>query len=355
MKALVLAGGRGKRMRPFTHTSAKQLVPVGNRPVLFFGLAAIAATGITDVGIVVGETAREVAAAVGDGSAFGLRVTYIRQRRPLGLAHAVLVARRWLGDDDFIMYLGDNFVEGGVEEVAAELGRSRPGAHLLVTQVPDPRAFGVVELGRDGQITRLVEKPEEPTSDLAIIGIYAFTPVIHEAVRRIKPSDRGELEITQAVQWLIDAGHDVRATRLRGYWKDVGNVADLLEVNRLVLAGMTPSITGDVDDATQIVGSVTVARGADVRASRIVGPVVVGRDASVRGSSIGPFTSVGDACRISDSGIENSILLPGSCVEGVRQIEASLIGRYAVVTPAPRVAGAHRLILGDHSRLQIGS
>ena len=235
MKALVLAGGTGTRLRPITHTSAKQLLPVANKPVLFYGLEAIADAGITDVGLVVGDTAPAIEAAVGDGSAFGFRATYIRQQAPLGLAHAVLVARDFLGDDDFVMYLGDNFIVGGIRQLTEAFRTSRPDAQIMLTQVADPREFGVAELDQAGRVIGLEEKPQQPKSDLALVGVYMFTPAIHEAVHELKPSWRGELEITEAIGWLIDHGKTVRSTTITGYWKDTGNVADMLEVNRLVL------------------------------------------------------------------------------------------------------------------------
>src|SRR6266700_5292455 len=247
VKALVLAGGAGTRLRPLTHTSAKQLVPVANKPVLFYGLKAIKGAGITDVGLIVGDTSAEIQAAVGDGSAFGVRTTYIRQEAPLGLAHAVLVAREFLGDDDFVMYLGDNFIVGGINDRVEEFSAKRPHAQIMLTEVSDPRAFGVAELNASGEVIGLEEKPKQPKSNLALVGVYMFTPAIHEAVRNLQPSWRGELEITEAIQWLIDNGKQVRSTTITGYWKDTGNVADMLEVNRLVLETAEPRLLGTVD------------------------------------------------------------------------------------------------------------
>ncbi|RDG30935.1 sugar phosphate nucleotidyltransferase, partial [Streptomyces corynorhini] len=232
MKALVLAGGTGSRLRPLTHTSAKQLVPVANKPVLFYAIESLVAAGITDIGIVTGDTAAEIRAAVGDGSAFGARVSYLPQGRPLGLAHAVLIAREWLGDDDFVMYLGDNFIVGGIGELVDAFRALRPDAGILLTKVADPSAFGVAELDSSGRVVNLEEKPAEPRGDLALVGVYLFSPAVHEAVRAISPSARGELEITDAIQWLVDHGRSVRPTVISGYWKDTGNVTDMLEVNR---------------------------------------------------------------------------------------------------------------------------
>jgi glucose-1-phosphate thymidylyltransferase len=355
MKALVLSGGSGTRLRPITHTSAKQLLPVANKPVLFYGLEAIAAAGITEVGIVVGDTAPAIQAAVGDGSRFGIRVTYLRQEAPLGLAHAVLIAREFLGNEDFVMYLGDNFIVGGITGLVGEFATARPDAQIMLTRVADPRAFGVAELDGAGRVVGLEEKPRAPKSDLALVGVYLFTPAVHEAVAALRPSWRGELEITEAIQWLIDAGRAVESTVITGYWKDTGNVTDMLEVNRLVLESLESRADGVVDPGCEIIGRVAVEAGAQVSGSRIVGPAVIGAGSKVTGSYIGPFTAIAENCAIDDSEIEYSIILSGASIRGVRRIEASLIGHDAEVTPAPRVPRAHRLVLGDHSKVQISS
>ncbi|MFE7430541.1 glucose-1-phosphate thymidylyltransferase [Streptomyces sp. NPDC057545] len=355
MKALVLAGGTGTRLRPITHTSAKQLVPVANKPVLFYGLEAIAESGITEVGVVVGDTADEIRDAVGDGSRFGIDVTYIPQGAPLGLAHAVLIARDFLGDDDFVMYLGDNFIVGGISGLVADFRADRPDASILLTRVPDPRSFGVAELDSEGRVVSLTEKPEFPKSDFALVGVYLFTPAIHDAVRAITPSRRGELEITHAIQWLIDQRRDVRSTTISGYWKDTGNVTDMLEVNRSVLEGIESGVEGTVDDSTEIIGRVRIEKGARISGSRIVGPAIIGASTVVSDSYIGPFTSISEGCRIEDSEIQYSIVLRDSALAGVRRVEASLIGRGVRVLPAPRNSSAHRLVLGDHSEVQVPS
>ena len=355
MKALVLAGGSGSRLRPITHTSAKQLLPVANKPVLFYGLEALRDAGITEAGIVVGDTASAIRAAVGNGSAFGLDVTYIQQEAPLGLAHAVLVAREYLGDDNFVMYLGDNFIVGGITSLVNEFRLNRADAQIMLTEVPDPRQFGVAELDEGGEVVSLVEKPKEPRSNLALVGVYIFTAAVHEAVQKLTPSWRDELEITEAIQWLIDNGRKVLSTTITGYWKDTGNVADMLEVNRLVLESIDSRIEGSVDTASELIGRVVVEAGAEVTASRIVGPVIVGTGSRISGSYVGPFTSVARDCTIADSEIEYSIVLARASIRGVRRIEASLIGRDVEVTPSPRVPKAHRLVLGDHSKVQISS
>lgn len=357
MRALVLSGGAGTRLRPLTHTSAKQLVPVANKPVLFYVLEDIAAAGITEVGVVVGvdAAAEEIKEAVGDGSQFGLSVTFIPQDKPLGLAHAVLIAREFLGDEDFVMYLGDNFIVGGISSLVEEFRHNRPDAQILLTKVPNPSQLGVAELDEDGRVVGLEEKPKEPKSDLALVGVYMFTPVVHDAVRSIEPSWRGELEITHAIQWLIDAGKELHSTVISGYWKDTGNVADMLEVNRTVLESIEPSNEGTVDENSEIIGRVVLGEGASVSGSRIVGPAIIGAGCVVTDSYVGPFTSIEPRCRIADSEIEFSIVLHDSSVEGVRRIEASLVGHHVEVTPAPRVPKAHRFVLGDHSKVQISS
>ena len=354
MKALVLAGGSGSRLRPITHTYAKQLLPVANKPVLFYGLEAIRDAGITDVGIVVGDTEPTIRDAVGDGSAFGLTATYLRQDAPRGLAHAVIVARDFLGGDDFVMYLGDNFIVGGITRLVEEFRSNRPDAQIMLTSVPDPRQFGVAELDTAGEVVGLEEKPQHPKSDLALVGVYIFTPAVHEAVSQLAPSWRGELEITEAIQWLIDQGRKVRSTTITGYWKDTGNVADMLEVNRMVLETVEPQVRGTVE-TSELIGRVIVEAGAQVSGSRIVGPVIIGSGTRVSGSYVGPFTSVAQDCSITDSEIEYSIVLRGALIQGVRRIEASLIGHDVEVTPSPNVPRAHRLILGDHSKVQICS
>lgn len=355
MKALVLAGGTGSRLRPITYTSAKQLVPVANKPVLFYGIESLVAAGITDIGIVTGDTAADIESAVGDGSRFGARVTYLPQEHPLGLAHAVLIARDWLGDDDFVMYLGDNFVVGGITELVDAFRAEGPDAGILLTKVADPSAFGVAELDDAGRVVRLEEKPAEPRSDLALVGVYLFSPAVHRAVRAISPSHRGELEITDALQWLVDHGHTVTPTVISGYWKDTGNVTDMLEVNRSVLEGMEPAQLGSVDTDSELIGRVRVEPGARVVRSRIVGPVVIGSDSVVTDSYVGPSTSVDSGCVIIGSEVEFSIVLGGSHIEHAGRIEGSLIGRGVHVTGAHRAPHAHRLVLGDLSRVQIAT
>ncbi|MDQ0779131.1 glucose-1-phosphate thymidylyltransferase [Streptomyces aurantiacus] len=354
MKALVLSGGSGTRLRPITHTLAKQLVPVGNKPVLFYGLEAIAAAGVTETGIVVGDTRAQIEAAVGDGSRFGLDVTYVWQREPLGLAHAVKTARDFLGDDDFVLYLGDNVVLDGITDFVERFRECRPAAQILLARVDDPRQFGVAEVSADGRVTGLQEKPRHPRSDLAVVGVYLFSAAVHKAVAEIEPSARGELEITDAIQWLID--HDLRtdAGVMTGYWKDTGNVPDMLEVNRLVLRSLEPSTAGLVLDS-EISGQVVVGPGARVTGSSIVGPAVIGAGTTVTDSRIGPSTSIAEDCRIADSWIRDSIVMPRASITGVRPLESSLIGQDVEIARAPGPSGAHRLVLGDRSQVRVAS
>ncbi len=353
MKALVLSGGAGTRLRPITHTSAKQLVPVANKPVLFYGLEAIRDAGVTDVGIIVGDTAAEIEAAVGDGSELGIRVTYIKQDAPLGLAHCVLIAHDFLGDDDFVMYLGDNFIIGGITELVDEFRTGSYDAQILLTKVDNPSQFGVAELGPNGGVTTLVEKPKEPRSDLALVGVYMFRPVIHDAVRAIKPSARGELEITDALQWLIDEGRDVLPHLVTGYWKDTGRLEDMLECNRKVLESVEPVVAGTVDADSSLIGRVVVEEGALIERSVVRGPAIIGRDTVLRDTYVGPFTSIYFGCLLEDTEIEHSIVLEQSTIRGVGRIEDSLIGKEVEVSPSTALPKAHRLMLGDHSRVSI--
>jgi glucose-1-phosphate thymidylyltransferase len=359
MKGLVLAGGAGTRLRPITHTSAKQLVPVANKPILFYGLEAMAAAGIDQIGIIVGDTRAEVMATVGDGSRFGVEVTYIPQDAPLGLAHCVLIAGDFLADDDFVMYLGDNLLEQDLTAFVDEFLKARaneearPVAQILLKPVPDPRSFGIAALGPDGNVARLVEKPDDPPSDLALVGVYLFDRTIHDAVRAIAPSARGELEITDAIQWLIDQGHRVRMELLDGWWIDTGKLTPLLEANRLLLDKLQPAIDGTVDDASTIEGRVVVAAGAEVIASTIRGPVAIGPRTRVEQSFIGPFSAIGADCVVTHSEVEHSVVMDGSRIVDIPRLEDSLIGREAVVTRTQQRPRALRLMVGDHCQVDV--
>ncbi len=353
MKALVLAGGAGTRLRPVTYTSAKQLVPVANKPILFYGLEQIRDAGITDIGIVVGDTAAEIEAAVGDGSELGIRPTFIRQDAPLGLAHAVLTAASFLADDDFVMFLGDNLIEGGIAPMVETFTADRPAAQLLLKQVPDPQRFGVAVLDESGRITRLVEKPAVPPSDLALVGVYLFTPAILDAARAITPSSRGELEITDAIQRLVDDGAEVRASRVVGWWLDTGKKDELLDANRIVLGTLSRRIDGRVDAASELTGMVVVEEGAEVVGSTIRGPAIIGAGARVADAYIGPFTSIGPGCVISSCEMEYSVVMEGSTVTEVGRIEGSLLGRQVMICRAARRPAAYRFHLGDHAEVEL--
>ncbi|MCP4435923.1 MAG: glucose-1-phosphate thymidylyltransferase [Actinomycetia bacterium] len=367
MKGLILSGGAGTRLRPITHTSAKQLVPVANKPILFYGIEAMVASGITEIGIITGETGPEVVEAVGDGSRFAANVTYIPQDAPLGLAHCVLIAREFLGDDDFVMYLGDNMLQQGLGDfvgrfeadkhasASQRLGEDTapPAAQILLCPVPDPQRFGVAEVDAEGAVVQLVEKPENPPSNLALVGVYLFTAAIHEAVESIEPSDRGELEITDAIQWLIDDGQRVRHDELEGWWLDTGKKDPLLESNRRVLETLEPRFEGDIDSQSQMDGRVVVEPGAKIVDSHIRGPVVIGSGAVIERSYIGPFTAVGDDCRVTDSEIEHSVILRRSIIEGVPRLADSLIGRDTEVRRSQQRPAATRLMIGDHCNVDI--
>lgn len=362
MKGLILSGGAGTRLRPITHTSAKQLVPIANKPILFYGIEDMAAAGITEIGIVVGDTAPEIMAAVGDGSAFGVDVTFLPQDAPRGLAHAVAIARDFLGEDDFVMYLGDNMLEEGLADFVrrfeadrhASLLNNRPAAaQILLKAVDNPRSFGVAEVDAEGEVVRLVEKPENPPSNLALVGVYLFDPHIHEAVAEIKPSARGELEITDAIQWLIDQGHRVRHEVLGGWWIDTGKKDPLLECNRLVLDTLVTRVDGEVDAASNVEGRVVLEAGARLVNSRVRGPAIIGAGTVLTNSYVGPYSSVAERCEITDSEVENSVVLADSRIVGIPRLADSLLGRNTEVFRSGLRPVATRLMLGDHSHVDL--
>jgi glucose-1-phosphate thymidylyltransferase len=353
MKGLILSGGKGTRLRPITYTRAKQLVPVANKPVLFYGLEALVHAGILDIGIVVGDTQAEIRAAVGDGSRWGARVTYIEQDAPRGLAHAVLISEPFIGRDPFVMYLGDNLLNRGIDRFVEEFGREQPAAQILLTHVPDPQMFGVAELA-DGRVIRLVEKPKEPKSDLALVGVYMFGPEVFTSVKRITPSFRNELEITDAIQDLIDRGLSVRPHLVEGWWKDTGKLEDMLEANRLILDTVTPCVAGSVDAESRLEGKVVVEAGAVIERSVVRGPVIIGAGARITGAYVGPFTSIGERVTIRDTEIEHSIVLEGATITDLStRIEDSLIGRGVSIYRQPVRPTAYRFMLGDNSEVGI--
>jgi glucose-1-phosphate thymidylyltransferase len=350
---LILSGGKGTRLRPITHTSAKQLVPVANKPVLFYGIEAMAQAGIEEIGIIIApETGAEIRAAAGDGGRFGVRITYIEQEAPLGLAHAVLTAEPFLDRSPFVMYLGDNLLQGGIEDLVQAFSAHAPDALILLTPVPDPENYGVAEL--DGEkVVRLVEKPPQPRTDLALVGVYMFTPAIHEAARAIEPSARGELEITDAIQHLVDQGLRVEPHIVRGWWKDTGRLEDMLAANRLVLDTIEAQVAGDLVDS-QVDGRVIVAEGARLERSAVRGPAIIGAGAVLRDCYVGPYTAIGEGCLIENAEVEHSILLAGSAVRDLAgRMESSLLGRNVKIGRDHRQPRAYRFLVGDNSEIGI--
>jgi glucose-1-phosphate thymidylyltransferase len=352
MRALVLSGGEGSRLRPITHTNAKQLIPVANKPILFHALEAIRDAGIREVGIVVGSTAAEVEAAVRDGSAFSLAVTYIPQEAPLGLAHAVLTSRDFVGDQPFVMYLGDNVLLEGLSRFVDGFERHQPNAQIFLSRVPEPERFGVAVLEGD-RVVRLVEKPREHISDLALVGVYLFDSTVLEAAAAIEPSWRNELEITDAIQYLVDTGRTVRAEMVTGWWKDTGRPEDLLEANRLTLSTLSPRLDGEVDDQSRLQGTVVVERGAKVIRSAVMGPAIVGENTVVEDSMIGPHTSIYYGCRVADAEVENSIVMENCVIDGVAGLADTILGKGVTVRRSVKPSAMHRLIAGDQSQIEL--
>jgi len=353
LKGLILSGGAGTRLRPITHTSAKQLVPVANKPVLFYGIEALVDAGVTEIGIVIApETGDEIRAAVGDGSALGANVTYIPQAEPLGLAHAVLTAEEFLGDAPFVMYLGDNLLRDGITGLVEAFRRNEPDALILLTQVLDPQHYGVAEL--DGErIVSLVEKPADPPSDLALVGVYMFKPVIFDAARSIEPSARGELEITDTIQKLIDTGHTVEQHRVKGWWKDTGQLADMLEANRLVLEDIERRLAGECSGC-ETVGRVVVEEGASLERCTVRGPAVIGAGSRLVDSYVGPYTAIAAGCEVIGSEVEHSILLAGASIRDLpSRMEASLLGRNVRISRAEGLPKTLRMLVGDRSEITL--
>lgn len=352
MKALVLSGGKGTRLRPITHTSAKQLIPIANKPILFYVLESIKNSDIDEVGIVVGDTKEEIKSAVGDGKKWGIKVTYIEQEAPLGLAHAVKISRKFLGDDEFIMYLGDNLIKSGITELVQVFKKKRPNAQILLAKVPHPEQFGVAKL-KDDKVVRLEEKPKKPESNLALVGVYMFDKNIFKAVNSIKPSKRGELEITDAIQYLIDNGFTVSPYVINGWWKDTGKVDDILEANSLVLESLKTNIFGSVDSKSKIEGKVTIGKNAKIINCNIRGPVIIGENTTILNSYIGPFSSVYHNVLIENSEIEHSIVLENSEIKDIKRLEDSLIGQNVKIYRTDKKPKAYRIVVGDSSKVEI--
>jgi len=353
LKGLILSGGRGTRLRPITYTSAKQLVPVANKPVLFYGIESLAAAGIKDIGIVIApETGAEIRAAAGDGERFGVSIQYIEQDAPRGLAHAVLTAEEFLGDSSFVMYLGDNLLRDGILELVDQFRTEEPDALILLTRVPDPEHYGVAELEGE-RVARLIEKPEQPTSDLALVGVYMFTPPIFDAARSIEPSARGELEITDAIQRLIDSGLTVDPHIVRGWWKDTGQVQDMLDANRLILDDLDERMEGELIDS-RVEGRVVIEPGVVVERTTIRGPAIIGRGSRITDAYIGPYSAIGEDVTIDRAELEYSIVLSGSSLRDLEsRIEASLIGRNVAIARSPALPRAYRFVVGDNAEIAL--
>jgi glucose-1-phosphate thymidylyltransferase len=355
MKGLVLSGGRGTRLRPLTHTAAKQLVPVANRPILFYVLDNLAKASIENVGIIISpETGNAIQEAIGDGARWGLKVEYILQDAPLGLAHAVKIAQPFLGTRSFVMYLGDNLIGSPISEYRERFEESGADAHILLKEVENPSSFGIAEVDGQGRLLRLVEKPEEPKSNLALVGIYFFSPRIHAAIDSIRPSWRGELEITDAIQWILDHSGRVLSHQLKGWWLDTGKKDDILTANTVVLDQWCQRrVLGRTDDKSQVTGRVNIGQGSSVASSVIRGPVVIGDNVLIEDSFIGPFTSIGDGCQIRSSVIEHCVILPGAAVDHIDRLEDSLIGRTSRVMNGKSHHRACRLLIGDDCVVEI--
>lgn len=355
MKALVLAGGRGTRLKPLTNTIAKQLLPVVNRPILFYVLDQVTEAGITDIGVVISaETGKLIKEAIGDGSRWKARLTYILQAEPLGLAHAVKMAQDFLGNSPFLMFLGDNLIKGRAIQFVEQFNRDSPDALVLLKEVKNPRSFGVAELNSQGQIVSLEEKPEKPRSNLALIGVYLFSPAVHQAIAQIKPSRRGELEITDAIQTLIAMGKTVQSHILEGWWLDTGKKDDLLEANRVVLDdSLKPEVRGEVDSSSQIIDRVEIRQGTKVENSILRGPISIAEDCQIKNSFIGPHTSIGKGTIIEASSVEYSVILENCYVYGVDRIRSSLIGKGAKLTKSSDKSEAVRLFIGDDAEVEL--
>lgn len=356
MKALILSGGKGTRLRPLTYTGAKQLVPVANKPILWYGIEAIVAAGITEIGIIISpETGDEVKASTGNGEQFGAQITYILQAQPAGLAHAVKVAQPFLGDAPFVMYLGDNLVQDSLTPMVETFKKRHLDALTLLSPVPNPRAFGVAEVDASGRILRLEEKPEQPPSNLALVGVYLFSSAIHGVIATLKPSARGELEITDAIQELINQQRRVEAIRLQGWWLDTGKKDDLLEANRIILDTYSNcAVRGTVDDPSRVIGRVSIGEGTQVRNCTIRGPVIIGNNCRLENCFVGPYSSIGHDVTLIDVDLDHSVILQGARVESVHhRIVDSLVGRRATIQSAPKHPNAMRFMVGDDCQIEL--
>lgn len=355
MKGLILSGGKGTRLRPLTYTGAKQLVPVANKPVLFYAIENLVEAGVTDLGIIISpDTGQQVRQAVGDGSQFGARVTFILQPQPLGIAHGIKIAEEFIGAEPFILFLGDNFIRSGIVAQVQAFRDNAMDAQIILYPMQDPSSMGVAVLDGDGRVKQVVEKPKAFISPYAVIGIYMFGPCVFEAVKAIRPSARGELEITDTIQYLVDAGRNVRAHLLKGEWIDTGKISDMLDANRLVLETLEARVEGEVDDSSKLIGRVIIEKGAKVIDSIIRGPAIIGAHTRIEHGFVGPFTAIDHDCLISHAEIENSIVLESSRITNVRdRISDSLIGRFVDIHQSPPQQRTLQLMLGDHSQVGV--
>ena len=357
MKALILSGGKGTRLRPLTYTGAKQLVPVANKPILWYGIESLVAAGITEIGIVVSpETGAEIEAKTGTGDRFGATITYILQASPDGLAHAVKIAQPFLGDDPFVMYLGDNLIQDQLADFVTDFKKKPLSAIIMLKQVVNPTAFGVAQIAADGTVTKLVEKPQDPPSNLALVGVYLFSAEIHRAIAQIQPSARGELEITDAIQQLITSQQSVEARELSGWWLDTGKKDDLLEANRIILDEYlsTPALMGDIDSQSKVIGRVVLGKGSRLINCTVRGPVIIGENCFIENCFVGSYTSIADGVSMSNVEIDHSVVLNGATISGVQQrIVDSLIGARAKLVATDHRPKALRFMVGDDSMIEL--
>lgn len=353
MKGLVLSGGYGKRLRPLTYSQQKQLIPVANKPILFYAIEDLIEAGIKDIAIVVGPNKEQVIETV-ENSDWGANIEFIYQDEPQGLAHAVKISQEFIGDDSFTMYLGDNVLKEGITDHVKKFNESSAEARILLTKVKNPQQFGVAELGKGGEVIRLIEKPKEPPSDMALVGIYMFAPIVFEALKNIKPSWRNELEITDTIQWLIDNGYNVRSAVVSGWWKDTGRPEDILDVNHLILEELKSKKEGKVEDTATVEGSVSIGKGTEIKGnSTLKGPVIIGDNCTIENSYLGPYTSIGDDCRIINTEIEGSVIMQGTQIQNSLRIIDSVIGRDVKIKDNSRPPEGHRLVIGDNSELEL--
>jgi glucose-1-phosphate thymidylyltransferase len=353
MKGLVLSGGYGTRLRPLTYSQQKQLIPVANKPILFYAIEDIVEAGIHDIVIIVGPNREQVERTVKSRD-WDAKIDFIYQDQPRGLAHTVLISEDLIGDEPFVMYLGDNLLCNGIKDHASSFQASGADASILLTEVSHPERFGVAQLDEQGEIVRLIEKPKVPPSNLALVGVYLFQPVIFEAVKEIQPSWRNELEITDAIQWLVDKGYHVKASIVNGWWKDTGMPEDILSANNLILDEIDPSCAGMILDDSVIQGRVQIGEGTVLEKGSVVrGPVIIGRNCRVSNSYIGPYTSIGDSCEIEDAEIEGSIVMDGTRIEVRRKIVDSLIGANVKISESAQKPKGYRFVVGDSSEVRV--